>query len=83
MSKTKDKSINAKIAPVYNLDRKFGEVSEQEGYIRVRPEKGKVALFTRREWQDAIQRAERNPEDVHDNTEFELDVVTWVERMLE
>ena len=81
MSKTKRPAVQAEIAAVYNLDRKFGEVSEQEGYIRVRPEKGKVALFTRREWQDAIQRAERNPEDVHDDTEFELDVIEAIAYM--
>ena len=83
MSKTKAPTVTAEIAPVYNLDRKFGEVSEKEGYIRVRPEQGKVALFTRREWQDGIKRAARNPEDVHDDVEFEPDLVGWIEHMLE
>jgi hypothetical protein len=66
MSETKGAEIQATVAPVKNLDRKFGEVGEDEGYVRVIPEKGKPALFTPSEWRKAQERADKNPEDILD-----------------
>ena len=58
--------LAAVVVPVKNLDRGFGEVAEEEGYVLVKLEEVQAALFTRHEWTSATQRADDNPEDVLD-----------------
>jgi len=79
MSEHKGKTLQAEITPVKNLDRKFGQVGEEEGYVRVSPEEGSALLFTHSEWKKAKERAKKNPEDV-----FEAeDIKTWLQELFD
>ena len=59
----KTERVRAYMVEVRNLDRTFGQVGEDEGYVLVRPEEGYPLLFTHLEVERAKERALDNPED--------------------